>query len=125
MTSIPDGTGALAELFDALLATEPNLPALVQDSRVTTFREWWADSSLIASGLAEQGVGRGDVVVLLLSSGQDFASCYLATLRLGAVVSAINPRLGPMEAEHIIGRCEPAPSAEPRSRSGRATAAPS
>jgi acyl-CoA synthetase (AMP-forming)/AMP-acid ligase II len=108
MTSIPGGTGALAELFDALLATEPDLPALVQDSRVTTFRDWWADSSLIASGLAEQGIGRGDVVVLLLPSGHDFASCYLATLRLGAVVSAINPRLGPTEAEHIIGRCEPA-----------------
>jgi non-ribosomal peptide synthetase component E (peptide arylation enzyme) len=81
MTSIPGGTGALAELFDALLATEPDLPALVQDSRVTTFRDWWADSSLIASGLAEQGIGRGDVVVLLLPSGHDFASCYLATLR--------------------------------------------
>jgi acyl-CoA synthetase (AMP-forming)/AMP-acid ligase II len=108
MTSAHGGSGALADLFDALLATEPDLPALIQDDHVTTFRGWWADSSLIASGLAECGVGRGDLVVLLLPSGQDFASCYLATLRLGATVSAINPRLGPTEADHIIGRCEPA-----------------
>jgi acyl-CoA synthetase (AMP-forming)/AMP-acid ligase II len=108
MTSTLGGSDALANLFDTLLATEPGLPALVQAGRVTTFHDWWVDSSLIASSLAECGVGRGDVVILLLPSGQDFASCYLATLRLGATVSAINPRLGPTEAEHIIGRCEPA-----------------
>jgi acyl-CoA synthetase (AMP-forming)/AMP-acid ligase II len=96
---------ALPGLFAALLATEPNLPALVQNGHTTTFGDWWADSSLIASGLAELGVGRRYMVVLMLLSGQEFASCYLAALRLGAIVSAINPRLGPTETEHILARC--------------------
>jgi acyl-CoA synthetase (AMP-forming)/AMP-acid ligase II len=98
----------LADLFDEVLADEPNLAALVQDGRTTTFDGWWADSSLVASGFAELGVGPGDVVTLLLPSGQDFATCYLAALRLGAVVSGINPRLGPTEVEHIVGRSKPA-----------------
>ena len=101
-------TPALPGLFDELLATEPGLPALVQDGHTTTFGGWWADSSLIAGGLAELGTGRRDMVVLMLPSGQDFASCYLAALRLGAIVSAVNPRLGATETEHIIDRCEPA-----------------
>ena len=104
----PGGTAALAGLFDAILAHEETLPALVQNGRTTTFGDWWADSSLAASGLTELGVGRGDVVLLLLASGQDFATCYLATLRLGAVVSAVNPRLGRTEIEHIVAHARPA-----------------
>jgi hypothetical protein len=48
---------ALPRLFVELLATEPDLPALVQDGHTTTFAGWWADSSLIASGLAAPGAG--------------------------------------------------------------------
>jgi hypothetical protein len=70
----------LAGLFDELLVTEPGLPALVQDGHVTTFGDWRNDSAVIASALAERGVGPGDMVVLMLPSGQDFASCYLAAL---------------------------------------------
>jgi acyl-CoA synthetase (AMP-forming)/AMP-acid ligase II len=97
----------LAGLFDELLATEPGRPALVQDGHATTFRDWWNDSGVIASTLAERGVRPGDMVVLMLPSGQDFASCYLAALRLGAIASAINPRLGKTEVEYILARCEP------------------
>src|ERR1700722_18097052 len=107
MADSPGGSPLLPGLFESLLATEPELPALVQDRRMTTFGQWWADSSAIASGLAETGVGRRDVVVLMLPSGQDFASCYLAALRLGAIVSAINPRLGPSETAHIIAQSQP------------------
>jgi acyl-CoA synthetase (AMP-forming)/AMP-acid ligase II len=108
VTSSSSSPPGLPGLFDALLSSEPDLPALVQDGRTTTFAYWWADSSRIASGLAERGVGRRDMIVLMLPSGQDFASCYLAGLRLGAIVSAVNPRLGPTEIEHIIAQCEPA-----------------
>jgi acyl-CoA synthetase (AMP-forming)/AMP-acid ligase II len=108
MADFPGGTPFLPALFESLLGTEPELPALVQDGQTTSFGQWWADSSAIASGLAEAGVGRRDVVVLMLPSGQDFASCYLAALRLGAIVSAINPRLGSSEAEHIIAKSQPA-----------------
>lgn len=98
----------LPGLFEELLAAEPDRPALVQDGHATSFRDWFADSSLIASALAERGVRRGDMVAIMLPSGQDFASCYLAALRLGAIASAINPRLGPAEIGHILARCEPA-----------------
>ncbi len=98
----------LAELFEAILGSEPDLPALVAGGRPTTFGDWWARSSLTASSLRESGCGAGHMVLLLLPSGPEFAICYLAALRLGAVVSAINPRLGPAEIEHIIATAGPA-----------------
>jgi acyl-CoA synthetase (AMP-forming)/AMP-acid ligase II len=104
----PDGSAALRELFSAILGTEPGCMALTEGTRTMTFGEWWHESALAASGLAELGVGRGDVVALLLPSGRDFAACYLGTLRLGAVVSGINPRLGPVEIGHITARAQPA-----------------
>ncbi|HEY4460707.1 MAG TPA: class I adenylate-forming enzyme family protein [Pseudonocardiaceae bacterium] len=102
-----DGFRPIAELFTDIIATERHLPALVQDGNVTTFTRWWLDSSVIATALAELGVVPGDVVVLLLPSGQDFATAYLAAARLGAVVSGVNPRLGAAEIEHILRRAEP------------------
>jgi acyl-CoA synthetase (AMP-forming)/AMP-acid ligase II len=114
----------LPGLLDELLATEPDLPALVADGQTTTFSQWSADSELIASALAERGVGPGDMVVLMLPSGQDFASGYLAALRLGAIASAINPRLGKTEVEHILARCDPAVviTTQPARATGRARA---
>jgi len=126
MPDFPGGTQFLPGLFESLLGTEPELPALVQDGQTTTFSQWWADSSLIASGLAEVGVGHRDVLLLMLPSGQDFASCFLAALRLGAIVSAINPRLGPSETEHIIAQSKPAAivTDTPSRIAGRAIADP-
>ena len=101
-------TAVLAELFDAVLADEPERPALIEDDRATSFGDWWTRSAAACAALADLGVGSGDVVLLLLPSGADFAVCYLAAMRLGAVVSAANPRLGPTEIGHIIARSAPA-----------------
>lgn len=99
--------GSAPELFAQLLAEEPRLPAVVQQGRTLTFERWWTQSSLLASELVEQGVRRGDVVVLLLPSGPEFAVGFLAAMRVGAIVSAVNPRLGREEIGHIVARCEP------------------
>jgi len=101
---VPD----LRTLFEHLLATEPDLPSLIQDGHATSFAQWWADSGRVAGALAARGVRAGDMVAIMLPSGQDFASGYLAALRLGAIASGVNPRLGPTEIEHILARSEPA-----------------
>ena len=108
MAHSPDGSAALGELFSSILGTEPGCAALVEGASTMTFGEWWHESALAASGLAELGVGRGDVVALLLPSGRDFAVCYLGALRLGAGGIQVDPRLGPIEIGHITARAQPA-----------------
>lgn len=71
-----------------------------------TFAQWDRAADGTAAGLAELGVGEGDVVALLLPSSVDYAICYLAAMRLGAITSGINPRLGPGEVASILRRSD-------------------
>jgi acyl-CoA synthetase (AMP-forming)/AMP-acid ligase II len=78
------------------------------DGTRLTFAEWDSAADGTAVGLAELGVGVGDVVSLYLPSSIDYAVCYLAAMRLGAITSGINPRLGPREVASILRRTDPA-----------------
>jgi acyl-CoA synthetase (AMP-forming)/AMP-acid ligase II len=98
----PRGSAAVAEEFDAILAESPDAEALVDGERRLSFADWWQQSGVTAGGLRAAGVGSGDVVCLLLPSSAEFAICYLAAMRLGAIVTAINPRLGADEIAHIL-----------------------
>ena len=46
-------------------------------------------------------------MALLLPSSIDYAVCYHAALRLGAITSGVNPRLGPSERASIFERLHP------------------
>src|SRR5205823_4334181 len=58
-------------------------------------------------GLADRGVTAGDVVCLLMPSSPEYMVCYQAVMRLGAITSGINQRLGPEEVAHILDRARP------------------
>ena len=75
--------------------------------RSITFGELDAAADSVAAILARAGVGKGDVVALLLPSSIDYAVCYHASMRLGAVTSGVNPRLGASERASIFGRLRP------------------
>ena len=61
----------------------------------------------MAGYLARRGVAKGDVVCLLLPSSIDYAVLYAALLRLGAITSGINPRMGAAEVASIVERAAP------------------
>jgi acyl-CoA synthetase (AMP-forming)/AMP-acid ligase II len=104
---LPSGSAAIVELFAAILGESPDAEAVVDGERRLTFADWWQQSASAAGGLAASGVGTGDVVCLMLPSSADFAVCYLAAMRLGAIVTAVNPRLGDNEIAHILRKAEP------------------
>jgi acyl-CoA synthetase (AMP-forming)/AMP-acid ligase II len=87
----------------------PGIPPAGPDGRRRlTFGAWDAAADGVAWLLAGHGVGRGDVVALLLSSTIDYAICYQAALRLGAVTTGVNLRLGQPEQASIMRRARPA-----------------
>jgi acyl-CoA synthetase (AMP-forming)/AMP-acid ligase II len=85
---------------------EPRQPG-VRARRAMTFAEWDRAADGVAGYLAERGVVKGDVVCLLLPSSIDYAVAYAALLRLGAITSGVNPRLGRGEVESILRRTSP------------------
>jgi acyl-CoA synthetase (AMP-forming)/AMP-acid ligase II len=104
---LPAGSAAIAELFEEILADSPDAEMLVDGERRLSFADWWQQSGVVAGGMAAVGVGSGDVVCLLLPSSAEFAVCYLAAIRLGAIISALNPRLGGDEITHLLTRLAP------------------
>lgn len=82
--------------------------AYVDGADRMTFGQWLQRSAAVAVDLAARGVAAGDVVALMLDSGIDYAVAYLAVVRLGAVVTGLNPRLGRAETDAIMARCTPA-----------------
>jgi acyl-CoA synthetase (AMP-forming)/AMP-acid ligase II len=75
--------------------------------RSLTFGAWDRAADGVAGLLAGHGVGRGDVVCLLLPSSIDYAVLYAALQRLGAITSGINPRMGGAEVASIVERAAP------------------
>jgi acyl-CoA synthetase (AMP-forming)/AMP-acid ligase II len=75
--------------------------------RSLTFAEWDRAADGVAGHLSRLGVAKGDVVCLLLPSSIDYAVLYGGLLRLGAITSGINPRMGSGEVASIVDRAEP------------------
>jgi acyl-CoA synthetase (AMP-forming)/AMP-acid ligase II len=85
----------------------PEGEAFVDGPIRLSFGAWDRSADGLAAALAEQGVAKGNVVALLLPSSADYATCYAAAMRLGAITTGINLRLGPAEVRSIVGRTRP------------------
>lgn len=72
-----------------------------------TYRELGAEADRLAAGLAELGVGRGDVVAYQLFNGPEFALLYLATQIAGAVGAPMNFRLAAGETAFLLDSWQP------------------
>jgi acyl-CoA synthetase (AMP-forming)/AMP-acid ligase II len=88
-----------------------------------TFAEWDRAADGVAAHLHDRGVRKGDVVALFLPSSADYAIAYQAAMRLGAVTTGVNLRLGPAEVGHILRLAEPKVVLTEESRSELAEAA--
>ncbi len=101
------------EVLDATIAMHGDRDAYILGDESITYAELGARSSALARSLRNMGVRRGDVVSLLMPSSIEFAVSYLAVMRLGAIASAVNPRLGVKETSSIVARTEPVVSITP------------
>ena len=102
-----DGVADAGTLLRRAAAAHPDREAFVDGEVRLTFGVWDAAADAVALLLADAGVVHGDVVTLMMGSSTDFAVCYQAAMRLGAITSAINPRLGPREVASIFERTTP------------------
>ncbi|WP_405974900.1 long-chain fatty acid--CoA ligase [Streptomyces sp. NBC_00988] len=95
-----------ASILDYHLAQRPDAVAVVQDERCLTVRHLHERVNQLAAGLAELGVGRGDVVGLLLYNQPEFLELVHAANRLGAVFLPLNYRLSEEEWQYILGHAQ-------------------
>ncbi|MFF5987106.1 acyl-CoA synthetase [Prauserella flavalba] len=84
----------------------PDKVVLTQGERRLTNRELSTRVHALAAGLRELGIGRGDIVALLLYNHIEFLETVLALNHLGAAFLPLNYRLSPTEWEFILGNAE-------------------
>ena len=95
------------ELLRAVAAEHGDRDAYVELDRRLSFAQWDRAADGLAAAWRAAGVGPGDVVALNLPSSIDYAVCYQAAMRLRAITTGINPRLGPSEVDSILDRTAP------------------
>ncbi|MFJ3892044.1 long-chain fatty acid--CoA ligase [Streptomyces sp. NPDC090083] len=95
-----------ASILDHHLAQRPDAVAVTQEGRSLTVRHLHERVQRLAAGLAELGVGRGDVVGLLLYNQPEFLELVYAVNQLGAVFLPLNYRLSEEEWQYILGHAQ-------------------
>jgi len=102
-----EGKSTLPEVLEEAARSFGEAEALGTGSASLSYAAWWHDAGGLAAELSRRGVSSGDVVVVILPSSIEYAICYAAAARLGAVTSGINPRMGAREVGAILDLLEP------------------
>jgi len=94
----------LPDLLRAAARAAPDAEAFRYRDERLTYADWDALADRAAAALAARGVGRGDVVALLLPSTPLYHVAYLGAARLGAVTTGVNVRYRRTEIGHVLAR---------------------
>jgi acyl-CoA synthetase (AMP-forming)/AMP-acid ligase II len=82
--------------------------AFVTDTGLSlTYDEFDRLADETAVGLAERGVGEGDVVALVVPSVPEHFLAYVAAAKLGAITAAVNPKLVSAERAAVLRAANP------------------
>ncbi|MEW6637770.1 MAG: long-chain fatty acid--CoA ligase [Actinomycetota bacterium] len=94
--------GSLHDLFRECVEEHRGKTALTFYGTAFEFGRLEALVEKMAASLASSGVSRGDRVALMLPNCPQYVISFFATVRLGAIVTQLNPMYVEREIEHIV-----------------------
>ncbi|QIN82084.1 AMP-binding protein [Rubrobacter tropicus] len=94
--------GSLYDLFRMSAERHRGKTALTFYGTTFEFERLQALVEKMAGSLAAGGVGKGDRVALMLPNCPQYVISFFATVRLGAIVTQLNPMYVEREIEHIL-----------------------
>jgi len=100
--SFATASASLSDLADRRAAAAPGAPCLADSAALLSNADVRDRVHGAARTFADLGVGRGDVVAVMLPNRVELLVTLLAAWRLGAAVTPINPALTPAEAQHQL-----------------------
>ena len=98
----------IPELLRQRAAASPDKVFLFSeaDKRQFTYREFEAAVWSVAAMLVAHGIGKGDVVSLLLPNSAEYIIAYFACWELGALAGPVNGQLKAQEIEYVVENSE-------------------
>src|SRR6266567_2487703 len=98
----------IAEYFlDARAAQHPQRLAIAGEPREVTYGELAALANRAGNALLEQGVSRGDRVLIVLPDSAEFVAAFFGAAKIGAVAVPVNPYARAADYIHYIENSEP------------------
>ncbi|GGS28828.1 amino acid adenylation domain-containing protein [Actinokineospora fastidiosa] len=101
-TRFLDGATCLVDVFQRVAAEFPDRPCVVHGNEVLTYHEVWVAAERLAAGLVRAGVGRGDLVTLLVDRTAELPVAILAVLRAGAAYLPLDPDYPAERLRYIV-----------------------
>ena len=95
--------GSLYELFRSAAEQHRGKTALTFNGTTFDFERLQALVEKFAASLAAGGVKKGDRVALMLPNCPQYVISFFATVKLGAIVTQLNPMYAEREIQHILG----------------------
>ncbi len=100
------GEASLHEWFSLAVRAVPDRLAVVDRLEGSyTYAQLDAAATRLASWMRDEGVKPGDVVGVQLPNWCDFTLCYIACLKLGAVINPIPTNLRLQELRYLVAEC--------------------
>jgi long-chain acyl-CoA synthetase len=96
----------IADCVDLTAHENPDKLAIISDTLRMSYSELAMAAKRVANALSERGVGRGDVVGLMLPNTPHFPITYFGALYAGATVLAMNPTMRAHEIAHQLEETE-------------------
>ena len=94
------------DLLDEKALAQAAAEALVVDGRRSTYRDIKGRSDELARSLMENGVGRGDRVVIFMDNSAEMVVAIYGVLKAGAIFVPVNPLTKSEKLAYIIKDCE-------------------
>ena len=98
----------LCELLEERAGSAPDKAFLFSeaDERVWSYAEFVNDVNRTANMIRSRGIGKSDVVSLLLPNSAEYVIAYFACWKIGALAGPVNLLLKPEEVEWIVANSE-------------------
>jgi fatty-acyl-CoA synthase len=98
----PDTEVSFVDFVEERVAAAPHRLAILFEGRKVTNAELEAAANRVARWASAQGIGRGDVVGLLMENRPEFVITWLGLAKLGAVTALLNTNLRGQPLAHSL-----------------------
>jgi acyl-CoA synthetase (AMP-forming)/AMP-acid ligase II len=100
--STPEPPSTIPSLFAAVVAARSAHDAIATVEETVSYAELDRRSARLARALLAAGAGKGARIALLAPDGIFWATVFLASLRIGALVTVVSTLCTPRELAHIL-----------------------
>lgn len=103
----PDSPITAVDIVEHFASTTPSAPAILYLDETITYRQLDEAANRYARWAKAAGIGRGEVVALLMENRPEYLFAWLGLLKAGATVALLNTNLRGMPLAHSISAAAP------------------